>query len=433
MNLRPLVFAGALLAACGSPPATIAPPPVASIFAAAPVPEAAASATATAVASPPAAPPPPALPPANPEIARRSHRRADAGGCPDHARGMAVGRKRAAAGDHQAALEAFTEALRARPFDARAWAELGYVAMLAGRDASGPLLLARSLTRDRALLAPVWFNEGLYRAQRGDAEGARLALVMAEANGSKPAADKLGAASRCAATWTTDAKVMEEATIVASWRDVLTASGSMCVPDPAPATEAEARQAVCLGCNGMGSPGTTDLCTGPGPWTVPTGYMHFHIFRALIQPLTRGGFFVDTLSDGESGAEMEPAGPVLSRRVRPARTQEIALAEPDEPRLTNSDHWSDDGPTDNAPDDAGAYCKPSLDADVPIERVICAQCFQPAAALLEPVELRYYAPRTGREILRLTVWNGDVRAAVANGVATISGGGCQATVTVASR
>jgi hypothetical protein len=342
---------------------------------------------------------------------------------------MAIARRRSLTGDQQGALEAFTEALRAQPLDARAWAELAYAAHLAGRDARGEFHVARSLTRDKTLLAQIWFNTALAEERHGAPEAARIALVLAEANGSTAAAQKLGAASRCAATWTTAPKSRADLTFVRTWREALAASGPRCSVDPPPTTEADARRAVCTGCLDMLTPTTPDACTGPGPWTIDLGAWQAHTFGVMVQPLPGGRMFVDPFIDEQGGVRLTPAGDALMRET-PAYdeglTTGMSLSEPGNPYVTNQDHWSDDAPAEGA--GGGTFCPPLLKGEIEPPRARCNQCFWPELPLDQPRQLHYYAPATGRELLRIHVWNGDVKATVRGATATITGGGCQATV-----
>ena len=376
---------------------------------------------------------------------------------------MARGRERTAAADPREALEAFTEALRARPGDAHAWAELGYAALLAGEDAGPALRHARMLTHDRALLAQVWFNEALFRERRGDAEGARLALVIAEANGSSAATRRLGTASRCAATWATTgpsatgAAPSRDAIVLAcSWREIL-AVPTLCRSDGAPGalSEAEAKRAVCVGCVWAGDegnvPGTVDLCQGPGPWTIPEGYFQYRGDFQFVQPLPDGRFYVAPswgLDDPDE--RLERSGDAFGLKGSGhdyGMGEEIRLSEPGEPRITYEDVWSDD-PRGGAADGAAA-CKPAVDGADGFEMAFCAgECNRPVFPSFGPRELRYYAlggcgpddagrespgharrpPHAGALRLTLSVWTGDVKATIRGSVATISGGGCDATV-----
>jgi hypothetical protein len=346
---------------------------------------------------------------------------------------MAIGRKRAASSDHQGAIEGFEEALRARPADARAWAELGYAALLAGRNAGPALLRARVLTEDSALLAQVWFNEGLFRERQNDQEGARLAFAVAETHGSKAAGQKLGGASRCTATWTTSFEKGVDLTFFRSWREVLKQAAPMCFEGEVK-TEAEAKRVMCFGCTDSMTAGTTDTCAGPPPWMAPRGYQHFHVFSTFIQPLPAGRFYVQDLADGERPEPLERDADALvsEGRMRLPGLDEVVLMEPGEPRVTNLHFWSDDAPDDDGKVGPDGTCAPALDADVAIPMAICAQCGQPLFPARGPKERSYYAPTTGRALLRLTVWGGDVKATIRGSTATISGNGCQATVPVAA-
>ena len=403
-------------------------------------------------------------------LARSSHRRADDGSCPDYEAAMRTGRARTATGDHQGAIEAFTLALRARPADARAWAELGYSAWLTGKDPTQSFIRARSLTHDRNLLAQIWWNTALFRERVGDAEGARLALVLAEANGSKPATGKLGAASRCAATWTTETKNDDHVTLACDWLEVLHDSNECVNRFDGIVTNADAKRRACLGCVALDRPGDTDVCTGPGPWTVDEG---FHGDRSIIQPLPGGRMYVGPVYYGndDAGSLLARSGEAYGLRTRaPAEhvSWEVTLSEPGEPRLTVDSLWSDELADAGAGAgtqalDAGQHCAPTLAAGPSgsdaFDRMSCMGCGQPVFPYVGPRLVRYYGTGTdttgdprygpcgdagpgrrplpgsdafrshaGKLRLALTVWNGDVTARIHGAVATVSGGGCEATV-----
>jgi hypothetical protein len=435
---RICLFAATLVSACqpqpapsALPPATSAAAPTVASSAGDPAPLTLGSATASAPVASAAPSPPPAR---RGLLARRSHRRRDDGTCPDHERAMSAGRKRTLSGDHQGALEAFTEALRAQPLDARAWAELGYAALLAGYDARWELHIARSLTKDRTLLAQIWFNEGLAEERFGDVDAARRAFVLAEVHGSTAVEKKLAGASRCAATWTTDPERRDDLTFVRSWREALAAAGPRCTDEAPPKTEAEAKRTLCAGCTNMATPGTKDDCVGPGPWMIDLGYFQAHGFGALVQPLAGGRFFVESFIDEGGGARLASSGDALTRET-PAYADGLStgmsLSEPGAPSVTNADYWSDDAPGEDS--DGGTSCPPLLKGEVEPPRARCMQCFWPELPLSQPRQIHYYAPSTGRELLRLRVWNGDVKATIRGATATIAGGGCQATITLPAR
>ncbi|HEY8080209.1 MAG TPA: hypothetical protein VIF62_39035, partial [Labilithrix sp.] len=85
------------------------------------------------------------------------------------------GRKATQGKDWTNAIGAFDEAIKADRHDARAYAERGYVHLLAGDDlvaASADFDHASALTKDPALLAQIWFNRGLLDEKSGDEKSA---------------------------------------------------------------------------------------------------------------------------------------------------------------------------------------------------------------------------------------------------------------------
>ena len=340
---------------------------------------------------------------------------------------MALGGGRAAAGDLQGAAGYFDQALRAHPGDAAAWAELGYAALQTGQSPLVPLTHARALTHDRTLLAQIWFNEALFREKTGDAEASRAALVAAEANGSKAAAQRLGTASRCGATWKVPEKA-EALAILGSWSEVLSALGLRCLADDSSvATEAAAKSVACAGCIDASQPGAGS-CTGPGPWTVPTGAtsttasgraMLLQVSRT-VQPLPGGRFCIDC------GRVVRESGESLVSETL-APLDWVTLPEEGAPVLRDDGAWSDDAPPDSG-DDGGLHCRPDVQGAGfgSCGGMGCGgidKSFPPAA----PTELRYYT-RAGKPRLVLTVYSGDVKATLHGDTAKVNGGGCDATV-----
>lgn len=342
---------------------------------------------------------------------------------------MGRGRKRTAAGDYQGAFEAFAEALRARPMSARAWAELGYAGVLAGKDAGPFLLRARSLTKDRTLLSQIWYNEGLMRRSKADAEGARMAFSIAEANGSKAATKQLGGPSRCAATWQVPDDP-QPISFASTWGEVASAMNLMCL-QAAPRNEAEAKHAACFGCAGWDTKGAEDGCASAPPWRIQVGYQHFHVFYALVQPVPGGRWYIEPYADLEIPA-LRSVGNMLVRETAETFGEEatVVLPEPDAPTLNSMEYWSDDAPGEDGTGDGETHCQPDLQSEVEIPRRICAQCGEPLFPLEGPRTDHYHDGKTGAELLRIRVHHGDVMATIQGNTATISGGGCEGSLTL---
>lgn len=92
------------------------------------------------------------------------------------------GRRATTAKSYDAAAKAFTEALSAKPNDARALGERGYAALQAGNldAAEGDFLDADGRTHDPALAAQIFFNEGLLAERKGDLEAAKVSYARSQ-------------------------------------------------------------------------------------------------------------------------------------------------------------------------------------------------------------------------------------------------------------
>src|SRR5262249_53897121 len=101
-------------------------------------------------------------------------------GCPNADVAFAAGRSLTVEKEYGEAINAFDDAVRARPFDARIRAERGYAFLLSGdaKSANEDFAHAINLTTDKALLAQVWFNVGDAFAKLGDAEASRMAFAI---------------------------------------------------------------------------------------------------------------------------------------------------------------------------------------------------------------------------------------------------------------
>jgi hypothetical protein len=156
--------------------------------------------------------------------------------------------------------------------------------------------------------------------------------------------------------------------------------------------------------------------------------MRLQTYSALVQPLSGGRFFVGTgaydlppLKTGDGAYYRELEG-------LPAGEPEVDLPEPGRPSLNNMDFWVDDSPTPDLYPNSKGHCRPDLSSEVKIERRICYQCGEPFFPFRGPKVLHYYHMGTGAELLRITVFHGDVKASISGETAVISGGGCQSTV-----
>jgi hypothetical protein len=317
----------------------------------------------------------------------------DAGGCPSYARGFARARRLAAAGDLACAIRAWDEALRDRPLDPVARAERGYPRMRAGEDPTTDLEIALGVAKEPGLRAQIWFNLGLY-AERADAERARVAFAVAERLGSTAATGKLGARSRCTATWTTRPEA------------------DFPVLEGKPAAELRSR------------------CSEGGPCTLETGSLHVHLFREYVEPMDGGRCYHEPMIDTDTPSPHGIDGDFLWVDIGGTTDRSIDgefAGAPEGVQVDAQGAWSDRPVTD--PDAAGA-CRPDLDAGVALGVVVCAQCFQPAVRAPSPRHRFYFQLSARRPVLELDVTDGDVTATFAGGVATITGAGCEARMPV---
>ncbi len=92
------------------------------------------------------------------------------------------GRRATTAKDYDAASKAFTEALTAKPNDARALGERGFAYMQAGNldYAEGDFQDADGRSHDPNLAAQIFFNEGLLAERKGDLEGAKVMYARSQ-------------------------------------------------------------------------------------------------------------------------------------------------------------------------------------------------------------------------------------------------------------
>ncbi len=92
---------------------------------------------------------------------------------------MRAGRKATDAARYDEAIDAFNDALKVRPNDARAISERGFAYLLDGSllGAEEDLDRAAGLTKDKKLLSSIWFNRGLVEDKRHEAENADRRLL----------------------------------------------------------------------------------------------------------------------------------------------------------------------------------------------------------------------------------------------------------------
>jgi hypothetical protein len=194
---------------------------------------------------------------------------------------VSKGRTAAAKKDFPTAIAAFDEAVKLSPHDAGPLGERGYVKFLSG-DVDGAqtdLEAARDLGSTPKIMASIWFNLGLVRERRADAEGARTAFATSQAiSPTKAAAAKLTGLSTCTAEITQTADDLQKA---ANWRE----AASIMQIDPPPTNEKNAKDAVCI--FSMSADGSSDqhgICDAPPPWTVAHDHLSFFAHSQIVFP-----------------------------------------------------------------------------------------------------------------------------------------------------
>lgn len=357
--------------------------------------------------------------------------------CPQYAYDDAMRRARAlSAKDHASAARAFDEAVRARPYDARARAERAFEEILAATgaeagsaaywEAASELTLARALTRDKALLAQIEWNTALAEERRGDAVQARRALVRAAGLGSAEAKKRLGAESRCLAEVGASG---DDLKLLPRWTDVMAAvaEGSTC-PAAVAANEVEARALSCGSCSGANGTWAPGVCAGPGPWTINAGYMHCSAFSAVIQPVG-ARFYVASGPGPQTALARAPGDKAWLLRGVERNFLWIAGHFPD----ADATYRQGEGWTDTlAAGFAAGRCLADEHADAPLEP--SAGCQASSGASYEDKEERSYYDDAGHLLARVVLYDQGGEKPVVRlddaGV-KVTGAGCQLTVPLA--
>jgi len=364
-------------------------------------------------------------------------------GCPDSV--AAEGRARKAAREQRwdDAITAFDQAIRGRPVHARLRAERGfaYLKLKSAERARQDFYDALALTKDERLMAEVWYNVGLADTALGDAEGARIAFVLAERHGSKAATAKLGAASRCAATWRV--APAGEVPIARGWSALAAARGRpMCnLPALEPAAKPSARELACHGC-GYGDSDEGDQCTGDPPWMIASGYLHGQSFSFYVVPLAADTFFYS--QRGLGGApDYRVEGDLLVvtygdwRRI----PEDAAGSDLLQGRFRGQDYfvragggWEDEMDVDGTwLLDGGTGCQPDLDAEVTLPQAVAMQIGGTPMIPLHPGPMvsTWYSIAKRRALFELSAYGEEITATLRDGVAEVRGGACSADVPLA--
>jgi hypothetical protein len=330
--------------------------------------------------------------------------------CPRYADAMSRAVRATTEHRYADADAAYDQALKVKPFDARAWAEKGYARMLAGdaKAAYEALETARSLTKTRALLATIWFNEGELAARAGDASTARLRYALAASFGSAAGASKIAGQSQCRATWTTSVAAMP---IVRGWTGVLAAMPqATCAEHRTPqTTEAAAHREACRGCRGFSDPLDDAGCSGPGPWTIPNGYMMCHGFDVVVDPIGGNRFLVLDSNEPEYAT-------TASGFVRHASSSAGFSVEPT-PWEVMSGSKDADG------------CTVDVSAEVELDMPQHCQAGEAYPPIAGPDEVTYW-DASGKARLKVSYWDEEPSVAFAGARAHVTGAGCDDFVTL---
>nr|HEX4318367.1 tetratricopeptide repeat protein [Kofleriaceae bacterium] len=172
---------------------------------------------------------------------------------------MRRGRKATDAKHYDDAIAAFTDALAAKPEDARALGERGYARLLGAganpidlRDAEHDLDAAAQRTHDAKLLSEVWFNRGLVEDKRDEHDNAIVDFYLAnQLRPTKAAAAKLAGQTVCPVHVETSAESMlddperQKPLDAPTWLALLHATPFAIIDDSAPPkSDADARRAL---------------------------------------------------------------------------------------------------------------------------------------------------------------------------------------------
>lgn len=360
----------------------------------------------------------------------------DAGPCPthDYDGALAKGRSLSASKRWVDAIAAYDEAVRARPYDARARAERARAKLMIATDETAidvtmDLDLARALTRDKALLAQIAHDLGVAFEAAHDKEGARIAFVRAERAGSQPAAKKLGAASRCTVGVE---RQKPDLALQASWREVLAALGGACDP-PDASTEDEARAFACGGCTGRRSPWKRGTCAGGGPWRVETGSLHCSRFGGMIQDLGRGRLLAE--SGPLDHPPITPLEAVAAGSAIYVRRVPVHYFSRVSGGFVNSDvaYREHEGWTDEIGHGSGSERRCPADERKEVDLELGAGCDAAPGVGLDDGEVRTYYDAAGHFLAAIRLREGDdarvtVRVEEKEARLVVDGGGCALTV-----
>ncbi|HVJ19954.1 MAG TPA: tetratricopeptide repeat protein [Polyangiaceae bacterium] len=200
---------------------------------------------------------------------------------------LAEGRKATKAARYEAAVDAFAEALWAKPDDAQVYAERGYALYLARKldDAERDLEQAADRATDRKLRAQIFFNLGLVREAR--AEDATSAFALSNfLNATAAAQKRLVGKNACALEIDRNPSAVEQKTY-GDWLAFHTDVKQELFANDNPATSDEAKKLLC----------EKSGCQGAGPWVVTD-----HHRRAFLVSESKGkpGLTVATVATADA-------------------------------------------------------------------------------------------------------------------------------------
>ncbi len=406
---RSLAWPAILLSRVACEPASPPAPPVAPPRA--PVPSASAAVAA------------PTVTPACPTAPVDEHE------CLAFAPALALARSLATSKDLVCAGKVFDAIVADRPGNPRVLAERAYVRFLAGSNDLDEFDLALALVRweapdARSLAAAIWFNKAAVYRRRGDADLARIALVLAERLGSTAATTELGTASRCTATW--GGLPTEPAPIAKGWHDLALRrfAWGKCDSEEPPAGAAASKKYACRGCvvrEDMGEP--PDASPPPDPYgDVCQGASgRFSLDDCTGWDGPWDSFDVEYLPGGRFYYEITPieGRMTLSHRVE-AGVLMVETSEPKGGEVPGSDAFA--GRANDAAwgiqrdEDAGPPCESGSDLVFQPRSGACSNhAVGPGwgggsialYATFSPHRRAYYDLATRKPLFQITVWDGD--------------------------
>lgn len=200
---------------------------------------------------------------------------------------MRRGRDATAGKSYASAVAAFDDALKHAPKSPQALGERGYAKFLA-KDlpaAEQDLEAARDVGPPPRLAAQIWFNLGLVREQRGDADGALSAFATSEQlSHSSVVTAKIDGRSTCTAEVATHEAASDLAP-ASSWDAARTVIDPDHAIDPNNQSALSAKDVVCTQAwSAVDSANSHDACNGDPPWLVSQNYAWFFHDARLIFP-----------------------------------------------------------------------------------------------------------------------------------------------------